>query len=61
MQQIAAKMTKAAGERTPSGNAIEVEKEMMKVGDTATQHHLVASLYKRHILMVRAALGRGPS
>ena len=61
VQQIAAKMTKATGERTPSGNSVEVEKEMMKVGDTATQHHLVASLYKRHLLMVRAALGRGPS
>jgi flagellar basal-body rod protein FlgB len=57
VQQIAAKM-KAPGERTPSGNSVEIEKEMMKVGDTATQHHLVASLYKRHMLMVRAALGR---
>ena len=58
IQQVAAKTMKAAGERTPSGNSVEIEKEMMKVGDTATQHHLVASLYKRHLLMVRAALGR---
>jgi flagellar basal-body rod protein FlgB len=46
-------------ERTPSGNSVTLETEMMKVGETATQHHLMASLYKRHIAMIRAALGRG--
>ena len=61
IHEIAAKTTKAAGERTPSGNSVDIEREMMKVGETATQHHLVASLYKRHLLMIRAALGRGPS
>jgi flagellar basal-body rod protein FlgB len=46
-------------ELTPSGNRVSLEEEMMKVGKTATDHHLVASLYKRHIAIIRAALGRG--
>jgi flagellar basal-body rod protein FlgB len=46
-------------ELTPSGNRVSLEQEMMKVGETATEHRLVASLYKRHIAIIRAALGRG--
>jgi flagellar basal-body rod protein FlgB len=45
-------------ETTPSGNRVSLEQEMMKVGETATQHHLVTSLYRRQLGMLRAALGR---
>jgi flagellar basal-body rod protein FlgB len=46
-------------ERTPSGNRVSLEQEVMKVGETATEHHLISSLYRRHMAMIRAALGRG--
>jgi flagellar basal-body rod protein FlgB len=46
-------------ELTPSGNRVSIEEEMMKVGQTASDHHLMSSLYRRHIAMIRAALGRG--
>lgn len=45
-------------ETTPSGNRVSLEQEMMKVGETATDHHLMTSLYRRHLGMIRAALGR---
>ncbi|MBX6369529.1 MAG: hypothetical protein IRZ04_16205 [Rhodospirillales bacterium] len=45
-------------EPTPSGNRVSLEQEMMKVGETATYHHLMTSLYRRHLGMIRAALGR---
>jgi flagellar basal-body rod protein FlgB len=54
-----AKSSVKAAERTPSGNRVSIEQEMMKVGETASDHHLMSSLYRRHIAMVRAALGRG--
>jgi flagellar basal-body rod protein FlgB len=45
-------------EPTPSGNRVSLEQEMMKVGETATEHHLVTSLYRRQLGMIRTALGR---
>ena len=47
--------------RTLSGNGVDLEKEMMKISETATDHHLVSSLYKRNVAMLRAALGRSSS
>jgi flagellar basal-body rod protein FlgB len=46
------------GERTPSGNAVSIEDEMMKVSQTATDYALTTNLYKRHLGMLKAALGR---
>ena len=51
----------AAAERTPSGNRVDIEREMMKVGETASDHRLATTLYRRHMAMIRAALGRGPT
>jgi flagellar basal-body rod protein FlgB len=52
-------VTKAKGaEATPSGNRVSLEQEMMKVGDTATQHHLITSLYRRQLGLIKTALGR---
>jgi flagellar basal-body rod protein FlgB len=45
-------------EITPSGNRVSLEEEMMKVGETATEHRLITSLYRRQLGMLRTALGR---
>ena len=45
-------------ETTPSGNRVSLEQEMMKVGETATQHHLITSLYRQQLGLLRTALGR---
>jgi flagellar basal-body rod protein FlgB len=45
-------------ERTISGNGVSIEDQMMKVSDTANEFSLASSLYKRHLAMMRAALGR---
>ena len=44
--------------RTLSGNSVDVEQEMMKVSETASEHHLVASLYKKNLNLLRTAIGR---
>jgi flagellar basal-body rod protein FlgB len=46
-------------ERMPSGNAVSLEGEMMKVSETASDYAIMTNLYRRHLSMVRAALGRG--
>ena len=47
-----------SAETTPSGNRVSLEEEMMKVGETATQHHLMTSLYRQQLGLIRTALGR---
>ena len=48
-----------AYEVSPSGNAVVIEQQMMKVAETATQHELALQLYAKHVGMLRLALGRG--
>jgi len=44
--------------RTLSGNSVDIEKEMMKISETASDHHLVTSLYKQNLNLLRTAIGR---
>lgn len=46
------------GEATLSGNTVSIETEMMKVAETAMDHQLVTNLYRKHVGMLRAVLGR---
>jgi flagellar basal-body rod protein FlgB len=46
-------------ERMISGNTVSIEGEMMKVSETASDYALMTNLYRRHIGMLKAALGRG--
>ena len=41
------------------GNKINIEDQAMKVADTAASFQLATSLYKKHIQMIRTALGSG--
>ena len=56
--------TQEAGERSaarfetkPSGNAVTLEDEMMKVADNQSQYQLAASLYQKSLAMLRMAVG----
>lgn len=44
-------------ETSIDGNAIVLEEQMLKIGETGASHELVTELYKKHIGMFRAALG----
>jgi flagellar basal-body rod protein FlgB len=56
---------KPRSEKTPgpekllSGNAVTLEEEMMKTAQTAMDFQLTTNLYKKHISMIKTALGRG--
>ncbi|MCH8173189.1 MAG: flagellar basal body rod protein FlgB [Proteobacteria bacterium] len=45
-------------ESTPSGNAVVLEEQLMKVSQTVMDHRITAGLYAKHLGMLRMALGR---
>lgn len=51
--------TKTEGlEPSPTGNAVSLEEEMMKISKSAADYELMANLYQRNIGMLRLALGK---
>lgn len=45
------------GEATLSGNSVSLEDEMMKMAETQTDYELATNLYRKHLNLVRIALG----
>ncbi|MSO70469.1 MAG: flagellar basal body rod protein FlgB [Alphaproteobacteria bacterium] len=48
----------ASIETTLSGNSVNLEQQMGKVGETQLAYHTVVELYRKHLSMIRTALGR---
>ncbi len=46
-------------EVAPSGNAVVLEEQLVKVGRTQMDYQALSNLYRKHLAMVRTALGRG--
>lgn len=46
-------------ETTPSGNGVMLEDQLMKVADTQASYQTVISLYKKHLQLIKLALGSG--
>ena len=55
---FAEERTRDPYESSPTGNAVILEEQMMKVGETTMSYRLAAELYKKHLSMIRTALGR---
>lgn len=45
-------------ETAPTGNAVILEEQMAKVNETSVAHKLTTQLYRKHLAMIRTALGR---
>ncbi len=45
-------------ESTPTGNAVVLEDQLMKVSKTVMDYRLMADLYRKHVNMIKTALGR---
>ena len=50
--------TDKTAESSLSGNTVSLEDQMMRVSRTAMDHELTVNLYRKHIAMIKAALGR---
>ncbi|MEK9722377.1 MAG: flagellar basal body rod protein FlgB [Rhodospirillaceae bacterium] len=46
-------------ETAPAGNNVVLEEQMAKVGETGTSYKMTTGLYKKHLAMLRMALGGG--
>lgn len=53
-----ARPERLAPERTPAGNAVQIERELMKVSDTETHHSLTLGIMRKYLSLFRIALGR---
>lgn len=47
-----------AAETDLNGNSVDVESQVMQVAQTAMDHQVTVNLYRKHIAMLKAALGR---
>ncbi len=50
---------RAPAETSPNGNAVTLEEQMLKMGDTKGAFDLAANLYQKHIRMLKSAVGSG--
>ena len=50
---------RAGSRRRPSGNAVNLEDEMLKVSQNQSDFQLAASLYQKSLQMLRIAAGKG--
>lgn len=44
-------------ETTPSGNSVVLEEQMAKMSESSVSHRLTTELYKKHLDMIRMAVG----
>ena len=51
----------ADSEKKTTGNSVVLEDQMMKVSKTAMDFQLTTNLYRKHLGMIKTALGRGGS
>ncbi|MFQ5535547.1 MAG: flagellar basal body rod protein FlgB [Sphingomonadales bacterium] len=45
-------------EASPSGNSVDLPMEMMKMGETQMEYATTASLYRKHVKLIKTALGK---
>jgi flagellar basal-body rod protein FlgB len=45
-------------EAAPAGNAVVLEEQLMKVSETQGAYRLATNLYRKHVSMLKQALGR---
>jgi len=48
-----------SGEVNAVGNGVDLEAQMFKVSETSSRYQLATALYRKHVEMIRIALGRG--
>ena len=54
-----ARVQKEVYETSLSGNAVILEEQLMKVGETAMNYRLVTNLYRKQVGLLKIAIGRG--
>jgi flagellar basal-body rod protein FlgB len=53
------KKSKKTYETAPAGNSVVIEEQMMKLSETQADYNAMVNLYRKHIDMLKTAIGRG--
>jgi flagellar basal-body rod protein FlgB len=56
---VDSKKQKKTYETAPAGNSVVLEEQMMKLSQTQADHSQMINLYRKHVDMLKAAIGRG--
>lgn len=55
---ISARAIEEEGGRSPNGNSVSLEEEMVKTAEVKRQHDISLAVYRSSLTMLRAAIGR---
>jgi flagellar basal-body rod protein FlgB len=56
---VDSKKQKNAYETAPAGNSVVIEEQMMKMSQTQADYNAMVNLYRKHLDMLKTAIGRG--
>jgi flagellar basal-body rod protein FlgB len=56
---VDSKKQKKTYETAPAGNSVVLEEQMMKLSQTQADYSQIVNLYKKHMDMLKTAIGRG--
>jgi flagellar basal-body rod protein FlgB len=56
---VDSKKSKKTYETAPAGNSVVIEEQMMKLSQTQADYNEMVNLYRKHIDMLKTAIGRG--
>jgi flagellar basal-body rod protein FlgB len=56
---VDSKKSKKTYETAPAGNSVVIEEQMMKLSQTQADYNAMVNLYRKHIDMLKTAIGRG--
>jgi flagellar basal-body rod protein FlgB len=56
---VDSKKQKTPYEQAPAGNSVVIEEQMMKMSQTQADYNEMVNLYRKHIDMLKTAIGRG--
>jgi flagellar basal-body rod protein FlgB len=56
---VDSKKQKKTYETAPAGNSVVLEEQMMKLSQTQADYSQITNLYKKHVDMLKTAIGRG--
>lgn len=59
IRDFADEKTRIPFETAPDGNNVVLEEQMAKVNETGIKHKLTTELYKKHLAMIKMAIGKG--
>lgn len=54
---LSARVERAPYETAPAGNAVVLEEQMAKINETQVSHSVATGLYRKHLAMLKTAIG----